>query len=78
MNGGDTGILNIKLVSDNLLLHMSRDHKSKDFEASDLLKRKTWDDFFFRTPCVRSSYLWGIGCGSIMMAHKMRLYSKLI
>mmetsp|Transcript_17661 Transcript_17661/g.24240 ORF Transcript_17661/g.24240 Transcript_17661/m.24240 type:complete len:120 (-) Transcript_17661:1049-1408(-) len=43
-------------------------------EFEDLFKRRTWENFFFHTPCVRSSYLWGIGCGSIMMAHKLRLY----
>eukprot|EP00601_Ochromonadales_sp_CCMP2298_P030812 CAMPEP_0173348214 /NCGR_PEP_ID=MMETSP1144-20121109/13605_1 /TAXON_ID=483371 /ORGANISM="non described non described, Strain CCMP2298" /LENGTH=107 /DNA_ID=CAMNT_0014295827 /DNA_START=207 /DNA_END=526 /DNA_ORIENTATION=+ len=41
---------------------------------SELLKLKTWEDFFTRTPCVKSSYLWGVGCGSLMMAHKTRLY----
>mmetsp|Transcript_17468 Transcript_17468/g.29476 ORF Transcript_17468/g.29476 Transcript_17468/m.29476 type:complete len:114 (-) Transcript_17468:566-907(-) len=41
---------------------------------AELFKTKTWDDFFYRTPCVKSSYLWGIGCGSLMMAHKTRIY----
>mmetsp|Transcript_14952 Transcript_14952/g.16184 ORF Transcript_14952/g.16184 Transcript_14952/m.16184 type:complete len:108 (+) Transcript_14952:52-375(+) len=37
-------------------------------------KKKTWDDFFNRTPCVKPSYLWGFACGSLMTAHKLRLY----
>lgn len=36
--------------------------------------KKTWETFFMRTPCVKSSYLWGMGCGSVVMAHKLRLY----
>ena len=39
-----------------------------------LLSAKAWKEFFLRTPCVKSSYLWGIGCGAIMFAHKSRLY----
>lgn len=39
-----------------------------------LLSRKSWEDHFLRTPCVKSSYLWGIGCGALMMAHKTRTY----
>mmetsp|Transcript_38677 Transcript_38677/g.77028 ORF Transcript_38677/g.77028 Transcript_38677/m.77028 type:complete len:113 (+) Transcript_38677:32-370(+) len=39
-----------------------------------LSERKTWEDYFLRTPCVKPSYLWGIGCGSVVFAHKMRLY----
>ena len=39
-----------------------------------LLERKTWEDFVFRTPCVKSSYLLGLGCGSTMIAHKLHLY----
>eukprot|EP01039_Chlorochromonas_danica_P004347 gene4347-4768_t len=40
----------------------------------ELLKKKNWEDFLFRTPCVRSSYLWGIGVGALMAAHKLRVY----
>ena len=66
-----------------------------------LSERKTWEDYFLRTPCVKPSkfsifkdssmifhliwfpiqfigYLWGIGCGSVVFAHKMRLYRKYI
>lgn len=39
-----------------------------------LLERKTWEDFVFRTPCVKSSYLLGLGCGSTMIAHKLHLH----
>ena len=35
---------------------------------------KTWRRFFFDTPCVKSSYLWGLGIGSVMFAHKLRIY----
>eukprot|EP01035_Chromulina_nebulosa_P031246 gene31246-41636_t len=48
----------------------------KKFNFEDLFQKRTWDDFFYRTPCVKTSYLWGISCGSIMMAHKWRLYRK--
>lgn len=35
---------------------------------------KSWETLFMRTPCVKSSYLWGLGCGSVVMAHKLRIY----
>eukprot|EP01038_Epipyxis_sp_PR26KG_P010181 gene10181-13698_t len=44
--------------------------------VSRLFQKKTWEDFFTKTPCVKTSYLWGAGCGSLMAAHKMRMYRK--
>lgn len=35
---------------------------------------QAWEDYFLRTPCVKRSYLLGVGCGAIMTAHKLRLY----
>lgn len=45
----------------------------KDGKETDIFTRKAWEDFA-KKPCVKSSYLWGIGCGAIMAAHKMRLH----
>lgn len=45
-------------------------------EAGKLLSPDTWEVFFLRTPCVKSSYLWGVGIGSLVFAHKLRLYRK--
>ena len=50
----------------------NNDNNSNIFNI--LLSTKAWKEFFFKTPCVKSSYLWGIGCGAIMFAHKSRLY----
>ena len=47
---------------------------SKSGGFSDLLSRQAWIDFFTKTPCVKSSLLWGIGCSSLLFAHKTRLY----
>eukprot|EP01032_Pedospumella_encystans_P007614 gene7614-9116_t len=47
---------------------------SFDDKVQHLTSRKAWEDFFQKTPCVKSSYLWGIGCGALMMAHKARIY----
>lgn len=77
---------------------------SFDDKVQHLTSRKAWEDFFQKTPCVKSSkfyrclpsalqimqvdvlfpyftfytigYLWGIGCGALMMAHKARIYRK--
>jgi len=38
--------------------------------------RVTWEEHFNKTPCVRSAYLTGLGCGSVMFAHKIRLHPK--
>jgi hypothetical protein len=52
----------------------SEDNNIYSSAINHLLSRKSWEDYFLRTPCVKSAYLWGIGCGSIMMAHKTRTY----
>ena len=53
---------------------MSKDSSLPEIDFNKLLSWKNWEDFFYRTPCVRSSFLWGMGCGSMMAAHKLRLY----
>ena len=35
---------------------------------------KAWERLLFHKPCVKSSYLWGIGIGACAFAHKLRLY----
>ena len=43
-------------------------------EGSPLLDAKQWGKFFTQTPCVRQSFLIGIGTASLVAAHKLRVY----
>jgi len=43
-------------------------------DTSLLLSKDEWIKFFTKTPCVKSSYLWGIACGALMFAHKTHIY----
>jgi hypothetical protein len=45
-----------------------------DAGASALLSSKQWGRFFTQTPCVRQSFLIGIGTASLVFAHKLRVY----
>ena len=39
-----------------------------------VMSAEAWGDFFTKTPCVRSSYLFGFATTGVIMAHKLRLY----
>ena len=45
-----------------------------DAVARKIADPRAWEKFLFDTPCVKSSYLWGVGLGALMFAHKARLY----
>mmetsp|Transcript_14066 Transcript_14066/g.14171 ORF Transcript_14066/g.14171 Transcript_14066/m.14171 type:complete len:101 (+) Transcript_14066:324-626(+) len=47
---------------------------SSSKRESPLLSKEEWTNFFMKAPCVKSSYLWGIASGSLMLAHKSALY----
>jgi len=42
--------------------------------ANALLSGKLWGEFFTKTPCVRQSFLIGVGTASLVFAHKLRVY----
>ena len=45
-----------------------------DAGAAALLSSKQWGRFFTQTPCVRQSFLIGLGTASLVFAHKLRVY----
>ena len=57
-----------------ILPNMNYDNKRNQGEDYPLYSGKAWVEFFAHKPCVKTSFLWGIGCGALLFAHKTRLY----
>ena len=54
----------------------SDDNSNREWDktVATITSRKAWEDFLFRTPCLKQAYLMGTGCGALVLAHKLRTH----
>ena len=41
-----------------------------------VLSASEWETFFTKTPCVKQSLVFGVGCAAAMLAHKLHIRSN--
>ena len=50
------------------------DERARQEALDKAMSPAAWSEHFTKTPCVRSSYLFGLGSSALILAHKLRLY----